>query len=186
MKANLFHFWVIILIALLAPSIGFTQEQTAPLAMPGFKGDLMKDIQAAEEKLVSLAEAIPAERYSWRPGEGVRSISEVYMHVAGGNYLLPSFAGVTPPPGISRDMEKTVTEKTKVIEALKQSFVHLHEAVEKASDADFDRNVKFFGKEVTIRYVFMIAASHCHEHLGQSIAYARTNGITPPWSKSES
>jgi len=186
MKANPFHFWVIILIALLAPSIGFTQEQTVPSAMPGFKGDLMKDIQAAEEKLVSLAEAIPAEKYSWRPGEGVRSISEVYMHVAGGNYLLPSFAGVTPPPGISRDMEKTVTEKTKVIEALKQSFVHLHEAVEKASDADFDRNVKFFGKEVSIRYVFMIAASHCHEHLGQSIAYARTNGITPPWSKSES
>jgi uncharacterized damage-inducible protein DinB len=182
MKANMTHLIVIILIAF-APSFAISQQQTAVSTMSPFKKDLIKEIDDAQEKLVSLAEAIPAEKYSWRPGEGVRSISEVYMHVAGGNYLLPSFAGVTPPPGISRDMEKTITEKEKVVDALKQSFIHLHQAVEKIADADFDKNVKYFGDEATIRYVFLSAASHCHEHLGQSIAYARTNGVVPPWSK---
>jgi uncharacterized damage-inducible protein DinB len=182
MKANTAYVFVIILIALV-PTLGLCQQQTASTMSP-FKKDLISDIEGAEKELISLAEAVPAEKYSWRPGEGVRSISEVYMHVAGGNYFLPTFAGVTPPPGISRDMEKTITEKEKVIAALKQSFVHLHNAVEKTPDADFDKNVKFFGgEEATIRYVYMVAASHCHEHLGQSIAYARTNGITPPWSK---
>jgi uncharacterized damage-inducible protein DinB len=183
MKANTIYVFII-LIALI-PSLGLCQQQTASTTSP-FKKDLISDIEAAEKELLSLAEAVPAEKYSWRPGEGVRSISEVYMHVAGGNYFLPTFAGITPPPGISRDMEKTITEKDKVIAALKQSFVHLHDAVEKTADADFDKNVKFFGgEEATIRYVFLVAASHCHEHLGQSIAYARTNGIVPPWSKSE-
>lgn len=183
MKANTIYVFIILIA--LVPSLGLCQQQTASTTSP-FKKDLISDIEAAEKELLSLAEAVPAEKYSWRPGEGVRSISEVYMHVAGGNYFLPTFAGITPPPGISRDMEKTITEKDKVIAALKQSFVHLHDAVEKTADADFDKNVKFFGgEEATIRYVFLVAASHCHEHLGQSIAYARTNGIVPPWSKSE-
>ncbi len=183
MKTNITFLLVIISIGFLTVSGAFAQGQTAPSTTSSFKQDLIKDIESAEKKLISLAEAVPAEKYSWRPEEGVRSVSEVYMHVAGGNYLLPSFAGVTPPPGISRDMEKTVTDKDKVIEALKQSFVHLHQAVDKTSDADFDKKVKFFGDEASVRYVFLVAASHCHEHLGQSIAYARTNGITPPWSK---
>ena len=183
MKANTAYLLVIILLTL-APSFVISQQQTASTLSP-FKKDLISDIEAAEKKIVSLAEAVPAEKYSWRPGEGVRSISEVYMHIAGANYLLPSFAGVTPPPGISRDMEKTITEKDKVIEALKQSFVHLHKAVENTPDSDFDKTVKMFGSDATIRRVYFVAASHCHEHLGQSIAYARTNGIVPPWSKSE-
>jgi uncharacterized damage-inducible protein DinB len=182
MKANIAYVFVIILIALV-PSLGLCQQQTAATMSP-FKTDLIKDIEGAEKELISLAEAVPAEKYSWRPGEGVRSISEVYMHVAGANYYVPNFAGVTPPPGIPQDMEKTITEKEKVIEALKKSFVHLHHAVENTPDSDFDKKVKFFGgEEATVRYVFLVAASHCHEHLGQSIAYARTNGIVPPWSK---
>ncbi len=183
MKANTTFLLVAILTSFISASGAFAQGQTAPSTTSTFRQDLIKDIESAEKKLMSLAEAVPAEKYSWRPGEGVRSISEVYMHVAGGNYLLPSFAGFTPPPGISRDMEKTVTEKEKVIDALKKSFVHLHQAVEKTSDPDFDKNVKFFGDEASVRFVFLVAASHCHEHLGQSIAYARTNGVTPPWSK---
>ena len=185
MKANTAYLFVIILLTL-APSIAISQQQTASTMSP-FKTDLIKDIEAAEKELVSLAEAIPGEKYSWRPGEGVRSVSEVYMHVAGANYYVPNFAGVTPPPGLARDMEKTITKKEEVIDALKKSFVHLHHAIENTPDSDFDKKVKFFGgEEATVRYVFLVAASHCHEHLGQSIAYARSNGIVPPWSKSES
>lgn len=183
MKANTAFLLVTILTSFITASGAFAQGQTAPSPISTFRQDLIKDIESAEKKLISLAEAVPAEKFSWRPGEGVRSISEVYMHVVGGNYLLPSFAGITPPPGISRDMEKTIIEKEKVIDALKKSFVHLHQAVEKTSDTDFDKNVKFFGDEASVRSVFLVAASHCHEHLGQSIAYARMNGTTPPWSK---
>ncbi len=175
---------VILLLTLWLPAISFGQAQTTPEA-GRFKVDLLKQIEDVEKKLVSLAEAFPTEKFSWRPGDGVRSVSEVLMHIAGGNYLLPSMAGVTPPPGISRDMEKTVTEKPKVIETLKQSFVHLRQAVEKTSDSDFDRGIKFFGDDATVRYVYMVAAAHGNEHLGQSIAYARINGITPPWSAAE-
>ena len=111
MKTNIAFLLVIISIGFLTVSGAFAQGQTAPSTTSSFKQDLIKDIESAEKKLISLAEAVPAEKYSWRPEEGVRSVSEVYMHVAGGNYLLPSFAGITPPPGISRDMEKK-TQRT--------------------------------------------------------------------------
>ncbi len=164
---------------------GFAQgapAQSAAGPATGFRADFLQLLDEVEEKLVSLAEAVPAEKYSWRPAEGVRSISEVYKHIAGGNYLLPSFIGITAPEGISRDMEKTVVDKPKVIEALKQSFVHLREATLKIPDADLDKKANLFGREASYREVFMIISNHCHEHLGQSIAYARINGITPPWS----
>src|SRR5262245_27181203 len=161
MKANIACVLGIILIVFLAPSAVLAQGQTAPSTVSNFKHDLIKDIESEEKKLISLAEAVPAEKFSWIQVEGLLSISEVYMHVAGRNYLLPSFAGVTPPPGISRDMEKTITEKDKVIDALKQSFVHLHQAVEKIQDADFDKNVKYFGDEVTVIYVFLDVTSYC-------------------------
>lgn len=156
--------------------------QAAAEPVTGFREDFLQLLDEVEEKLVSLAEAVPAEKYSWRPADGVRSISEVYMHIAGGNYLLPSFIGITPPDGINRDMEKTVVDKPKVIEAMKQSFVHLREATLKIPDADLDKKANLFGREASYREVFMIISNHCHEHLGQSIAYARINGITPPWS----
>ncbi|HSE39624.1 MAG TPA: DinB family protein [Acidobacteriota bacterium] len=181
MKMWLRNVFIFTAIVICIPAIVFGQSQSAPAAT-GFKGDLLKQVEDVEKKIVSLAEAVPAEKYSWRPGEGVRSVSEVLMHVAGANYLLPSMAGVTPPPGISRDMEKTVTEKPKVVEALKQSFIHLKQGIQNTPDADFEKNVKFFGDEATVRYVFLVAAAHGNEHLGQSIAYARMNGITPPWS----
>jgi uncharacterized damage-inducible protein DinB len=161
-----------------------TTTQSEPAASPaltGFRGDYLQLLDEVEEKLVSLAEAVPAEKYGWRPAEGVRSVSEVYMHIAGGNYLLPSFVGI-PTDGVNREMEKTVTEKPKVIEALKQSFVHLRQAILKTSDADMDKKANLFGREASFREVFLITANHCHEHLGQSIAYARMNGIVPPWS----
>jgi uncharacterized damage-inducible protein DinB len=161
---------------------GAGQSQSATAPMNGFRGDFLQLLDEVQEKLVSLAEAVPAEKYGWRPAEGVRSISEVYMHIAGGNYLLPSFIGIPAPDGISRDMEKTVTEKPKVIEALKQSFDHLRQATLKTSDADLDKKASLFGKEASYREVFMIISNHCHEHLGQSIAYARINGVVPPWS----
>jgi uncharacterized damage-inducible protein DinB len=136
-----------------------------------------------EKKLVALAEATPQEKYAWRPGPGVRSVSEVYMHIAFGNYFIPSFLGAKMPEGLTRDTEKTLTEKAKVIEALKKSFDHARETVEATPDSDLDKKVKVFGQEPSERMMLIGLVIHAHEHLGQSIAYARTNGIAPPWSE---
>ncbi len=156
----------------------------APAQAPakGFRAEFLAQQAGVEKELLALAEATPAEKFSWRPAEGVRSISEVYMHVAGADYMIPSFAGVKVPDGISRDMEKTVTQKAAVIEALKKSFAHLRAAVEATPDADLDKPVRFFGMDSTVRGLYLVVATHEHEHLGQSIAYARMNGIVPPWT----
>ncbi len=110
-------------------------------------------------------------------------MSEVFVHVAGGNYFFASQFGVAMPEGFGRDAEQTVTDKAAVIELLKKSFEHVHQAAAKAAEMDLDEQVEFFGNQVSRRGILMIAAGHAHEHLGQAIAYARSNGVAPPWSQ---
>jgi uncharacterized damage-inducible protein DinB len=148
----------------------------------GFRAEFLRQMDEVSGKLLELAEAVPAEKYSWHPGEGVRSVSEVYVHIASGNYFLMKFMGVDPPADFTRDMEKTITDKAQVIEAMKKSFTHIRQAMLKTSDADLEKSVELFGQNTTYRDVFFTVAMHLHEHLGQSIAYARMNGIVPPWS----
>jgi len=155
-------------------------ENAAPAS--GFRAEYLKQLTDVEKKVVDLAQAMPQEKYTWRPAEGVRSVSEVFVHIGGSNFLLPVALGLKAPEGFSSDMEKTITEKRKVVEVLKQSFQHLREAVLNTSDADLDKPAKFFGTETTVRDVFFQIANHIHEHLGQSIAYARMNGVVPPWT----
>jgi len=149
----------------------------------GIQGDLLTNFDGTQKKIVSLAEAIPAEKYTWRPADGVRSISEVFMHIAGANYMIPAAIGAKPPAGLSRDMEKTVTEKAKVIEQLKQSFAHTRKALEAVDDQS--KPTKLFGQESTYGGAELVIVTHLHEHLGQAIAYARMNKVTPPWSAKE-
>jgi uncharacterized damage-inducible protein DinB len=149
----------------------------------GFFSDVNNDISESQEKIISLAEAIPAEKYTWRPEEGVRSVSEVLMHIAGSNYFLISFAGIEIPKDADENMGKDVTDKEKIIQALKTSFKDLYDNLKKLNEADLDKQVKMFGHDSTIRNVIFTEMGHLHEHLGQLIAYARTNGIVPPWSK---
>ncbi len=148
----------------------------------GIRGDLVKSITDVQDKLVSLAKVTPEKKFMWRPAKGVRSIGEVYMHVAGGNYMFPSFNGVKPPDGMGPDMEKNSTDKAKVIDALEDSFKHIRRAIENTPEADLDKQIKAFGGDMSVRAMYVTAVTHQHEHLGQSIAYARMNGITPPWS----
>lgn len=148
----------------------------------GFRAEVLGQAAYGEKQILDLAEATPADKYGWRPGAGVRSISEVYMHIAGANYFLLGFGGVKPPEGLDKEMEKSVTEKSKVIDELKKSFAHLKASVTAMSDADLDKPVKFFGRDTTVRGILLTVAAHEFEHLGQSIAYARMNGIVPPWT----
>jgi len=174
-------------LGVLAVLIGATAvaRGAEPAAGPtGFRAEFIAEVDSVGKKLTNLAGAVPEEKYGWRPAPGIRSVSEVYVHVAGGNYLLPSFMGVKMPAGIDRDMEKTITEKAKVIETLKKSLEHARSVAENMSDADLDKKVKTFGgREMTQRALLSAMLNHMHEHLGQSIAYARMNGVAPPWSE---
>lgn len=166
-------------VVLLLCSVPVWAQPAAPAS--GFRAEVLADMESLGKKLVSLAQAVPAEKYSWRPAAGVRSISEVYIHVAGGNYFIPAAIGTKPPAGVERGMEKTITEKAKVVETLRQSLDHVRQVLA-VPDADLDKSIKLFGSPSTTRAAISLLANHLHEHLGQSIAYARVNGVVPPWS----
>ena len=133
-------------------------------------------------QLLALAEATPAEKFSWRPAPGVRSISEVYMHIAIANFYLLSVTG-PKEPAVSVSMEKTVTQKAEVIDWLKRSLDAVATARAQLKPADYQRKVSIYGKVVTVDGMYLRIIVHANEHMGQSIAYARMNGIVPPWSK---
>lgn len=154
--------------------------------------DLLGDIGQVQEKLVGLARAIPAEKYGWRPGEGVRSVGEVFLHLASDNYLLPAFVGVAPPAatGIKpaeyatvEAFEKRQLGKDAIVAEVEASFAHLKAAMTNTPAAKMGDKVKLFGNDMTIQAMWILTTTHLHEHLGQSIAYARTNGVVPPWSR---
>ena len=169
---------------------------SAKPAMPsaGYRAELVADITQLERKYLGLAESMKG-KYSWRPADGVRSVGEVLAHVAGANMMLPTMAGVRSSSVMPaaptemrammdsmRALEKTGDE-AKIREALAKSFTHLKEAVAVVPDDQLDAAAKLFGRDATKRAVLQLTVTHLHEHLGQSIAYARQNGVTPPWSE---
>ena len=166
------------------PPAAPTAAPAAPAGPPDLKAPYLRNWDDVTGKLVALAEAVPAEKYTWRPAEGVRSVSEVYMHVAGGNFFLPTALGAELPAGVSREMEKE-TDKAKVVAALKDSIAHARKAVEGADPATLGQEVELFGRKMTRADALLALLSHAHEHLGQAIAYARSNGVAPPWSRAE-
>jgi uncharacterized damage-inducible protein DinB len=171
-----------LLMGLLAPA---AVRASDPPAQGNFRAELDFQVNDLEKKLVSLAEAIPAENYAWRPGEGVRSTAEVFAHIAQSNYMFPSLLGVKVPEGIGTDLEKKYTKKEQIVPALKQSFAHLRSAVAGLTDADIVKPVKLFRRESSVMGTYFVATGHLHEHLGQMIAYARFNGIVPPWTAAQ-
>lgn len=159
---------------------------------PPYVAAIASDLEEVEQKLIALAEATPEDRWGWRPGAGVRSIGEVFMHVAADNYFLPAMVGAAAPAetGIRGDdyntavaYETRTMNKAQTIAALRASFDHLSEVLNGVSHDDLHAEYAFFGNQMTGIRIWILTATHLHEHLGQSIAYARTNGIVPPWSQ---
>jgi uncharacterized damage-inducible protein DinB len=169
----------IALLMVMAASMAIAQERPG-----GIRGDVIGQIEFAGGRIMDLAKAIPAEKYGWRPADGVRSVGEVVMHVAGGNYFLLGMAGIKGKE-LAKDYEKE-TDKEKILAACKESLDWTKEMVGKMADSDLETKVKIFGgMESTKRNVLLILVGHHHEHLGQLIAYARSNGVVPPWSAKE-
>lgn len=157
----------------------------AQAAPAGIKGEVLQWLQDSHSKLVELAEATPEGKYSWRPGKvkEVRSTGEVFMHVAANNYGIPALMGIKPPDGFDMaTFEKSKTTKAEIVPALKASFDYMEKAWSELPEADLDKPTQLFGMNTTVRGGYLLLLSHCHEHLGQSIAYARSNGIVPPWT----
>ena len=161
-------------------------------ANAGFMDDFIADLERVGGRLAELAEAVPADKFSWAPSDEVRTVSEVYMHATFVNTFLPMSLGAAPPEGLEmsegmnpmelmKKWEEEVTDKDEVIERLNASFAYAAKAV--PTITDLETTVETFGFPGTKRAYLLILLTHAHEHLGQSIAYARSMGVVPPWSQ---
>jgi uncharacterized damage-inducible protein DinB len=155
---------------------------SAPTAGP--RAEFLEEIAYYEQRYTRLAEAMPAEKYSWRPAEGVRSVGEVFTHITVANYGIARALGTAFPGGYdSKAIQALSNDKPKVVQALKESFAHFRKAILALNDANADKPQDMFNRHTTLRGSFIAITGHFGEHLGQSIAYARVNGIVPPWTE---
>jgi uncharacterized damage-inducible protein DinB len=151
--------------------------------------DLVLALDGLERRVVALAKAVPEEKFAWRPGEGVRSFREVFLHIAYGNRLMLSIAAGADGAEIQKSietnakLEKESVARERVVELLTESFAAVRKAMQDATAGSLSREIDFFGTKTTMRGVMAEIDTHIAEHMGQAIAYARVNGIVPPWSK---
>jgi uncharacterized damage-inducible protein DinB len=149
-----------------------------------FRTAFLSSLDDADQKLVSLADAFAENQYDWRPSEGVRSVKEAFLHVASANYFLGSRFGAALPPDVHPDkFDDTVKTKAEVVAVLKNSIAFARDAVANFPESDLGTEVNIFGQPGTKMRLMMIIGDHANEHLGQLIAYARSNNVVPPWSK---
>lgn len=158
-----------------------------PAAVPA--ADLLFPLDGLESQSIALAKAIPEEKYDWRPGPGVRSIREVCLHLAYGSRLMLNISEGIAKEKLYKQIEEQLKRegekltKEDVVRAMTDSFKTVQEQLRSATNASLNRDVDFFGKATTRRGVLAALDVHIAEHMGQLIAYARMNGIVPPWSK---
>jgi uncharacterized damage-inducible protein DinB len=178
---------------LLACALPVAAQPAQGAAQPGsLTADLLADVSDAEKKFMALARAVPADKYDWRPGAGVRSVGEVLLHVAADNYLIPAAIGfpADASTGIKGDDYKTAQAfeqrkltREQTVAELEKSFTFLKQSLQATTSARMGEQVKLFGQPFTMQRAWILGATHLHEHLGQLIAYARSNNVKPPWSQ---
>ncbi|MEP6766051.1 MAG: DinB family protein [Gemmatimonadaceae bacterium] len=165
---------------------------TTAVAKSNLLAVLDRDVADVEKKMVGLAKAMPENTMDWRPMPGVRSVREVFLHISGENYMVPSFFDVAIPVGtgiVAKD-DKTVTayearkiSRDSTVADLEASFKAIRAAMAEDSVNPPDAKVMFYGGNSTHEAAWIGTVTHMHEHLGQAIAYARSNKVVPPWSK---
>jgi uncharacterized damage-inducible protein DinB len=158
-----------------------TEDKTPPSY--DMKGQSAVDLQQLQQKFVDLAGAIPQDKYTWRPAPGVRSFAELFLHISSANYNIPHMMGTALPAGFDpKTFEKSTTDKTQIVAALNKSFTSAIATVQGMTNADFAKLEPKLGPQANDGDVIYILVTHAHEHLGQAIAYARANGVVPPWT----
>ena len=161
----------VLAVALMMP---LAQAQSA-----GMQAAFGKDAGTLSDKFTGLARVMSG-KYDWKPGQGVRSVGDVFNLIVKENGMLAGVLSGTPSTGAQ---PVPITDSEKLQEALRASYVNLQKAIAGVSDNDLRTPVKLFGRDMTKQAALMLIIVDQHEHLGQSIAYARTNGVVPPWSK---
>ena len=164
-----------------APPAGQPEDKT-PTSYD-MKAQAALDLQQMQQKFTSLAQAIPQEKYSWRPDPESRSIAEMFLHAAGAGFGFPKMADIAAPAGFDgKGFDKTTTDKTKIIEWLNKSFTHSIAAANSITNADYAKLVPKLGPGANQGDVIYLLVVHQHEQLGIAIAYARSIGVVPPWT----
>lgn len=187
MRQRLYYMFFSFFIGIIAGSLFASDHHEEGTEKSGFLADFSGQIQFVQGRIIEMEQASPQDKFNWRPADGVRSVAEVYMHIAGANYYLVKMSGQEMPADINmgddpQAWEKTSTNKEEIKKILDRSFADVTSAVQHIKAADLENMVKVFGMEMSLRNFMLSMLSHMHEHHGQAIAYARMNGITPPWS----
>jgi uncharacterized damage-inducible protein DinB len=166
--------------AMPAPSAQ-SEDKTAPSY--DMKGQSLLDLEAVQKKFVALAEALPQDKFTWKPAEGTRSFAELFLHVAGERYFILGLGVATPPADFNgKTFEKSTTDKAKIIGDLNKSWDFTKATIDGMTNADFAKLLPKLGPQANDGDVVYILVADAHEHLGQAVAYARMNGIVPPWT----
>jgi uncharacterized damage-inducible protein DinB len=164
-----------------AAASSMPEDKTAPSY--DMKAQALLDLDGVNKKVISLAEAVPQDKYNWRPAPDTRSFAEVFLHVAGERYQILAFGGAKPPAGYdSATYEQTTTDKAKIIEQLKKTGEFTQATINAMTNADFAKLLPKLGPQANAGDVIYILVADAHEHMGQLIAYARENDIVPPWT----
>lgn len=163
----------------------FAQSDTADHTPPSYdmKGQSLVDLDAIQKKFVALVNAIPDGKLTWRPTPDSRSFAEVFLHVAGERYGILALMGVPKPDGFDgKTLEKSTTDKTRIVAELNKSWEFTQKAINGMTNADFAKLLPKLGPQANAGDVVYILVADAHEHLGQAVAYSRENGIVPPWT----
>jgi uncharacterized damage-inducible protein DinB len=158
-----------------------SEDKTAPSY--DMKAQAALDLDGVNKKVISLAQVLPQDKYNWRPSPDSRSFAEVFMHVSGERYFILGLMGAAPPAGYDgKTYEKSTTDKAKIIDELTKSGDYTQKTIAGMANADYAKLLPKLGPQANEGDVIYILVADAHEHLGQLVAYARVNGIVPPWT----
>jgi uncharacterized damage-inducible protein DinB len=151
---------------------------------PAIREEILRQFDASMRKFEALAQAMPESAYGWSPAEGVMPVARVFAHVARYNYYYPAEGLGTPPPaGVDLTTMEEITDKERIVALLASSGEHVRRLASQGSDADWSAHARLYNRDIARWGVLLQLVTHMNEHLGQSIAYARMNGVVPPWSR---
>jgi len=156
-------------------------DKTAPSY--DMKAQALLDLEGVQKKFVALADAVPADKLTWRPAPDARSFAQVFLHVAGERYGIMALMGAEKPAGFDgKTFEKSTTDRAQIVAELNKSWEFAQKAINGMSNADFAKLLPKLGPQANAGDVVYILVADAHEHLGQAVAYARENGVVPPWT----
>ena len=180
---------VLLFLTAFAPSSTFGQSGDASAATdhsaPSYdmKPQALLDLENVQKKFAELAAAVPADKFNWRPSPDARSFAKLFLHVAGERYGILALMGAQTPADIDlKTMEKSTTDQARIVADLNKSWDFAKKNIQSMANSDFAKPIPKLGPEANAGDVVYILVSDAHEHLGQAIAYARQNGIVPPWT----